>query len=598
MESLIERTDSSFAFETAPGLKAKLEDAVAAIEASVGPESPLVTRCAVLRDRLEGNRLQLAVLGEFKRGKSTFINALLGAPVLPIAVVPLTAVPIFISWSSEPLVRVRFLDGRKPEHFETAEPDAIRDFLFRFVAEEANPKNRLGVARVDLFYPAPILADGTALIDTPGVGSTFQHNTKTALQVIPECDAVLFVASADPPITQTELDYLRRLKAKTERIFFILNKVDYIGAAERKSVAEFLRKVLVENDLFPPEGKIFPTSARNGLIAKQNGDPKQLDGSGIAAIEAHLVRYLATEKAKLLEAAIRSKAADILSQAEAEARLRLQALRIPLEELASKSGAFERALQSIEEQRRVTRDLLAGDQRRLRDELESAIHVLRKDAGAKFAGVIEERIANFGRWDEAAQQVLSAAIQNHFDEAQQEFGESYSDKANALLSRHQGRINELVDLVRRTAADIFNVPFKEHLEHDRFQLGHDPYWVTENIKATLIPDPSRLIDPFLPKASRMNRLRARLVRGMRELVMRNAENLRWAILRGMDETFRKAGAQFNGQLDDAIKATRNVIGEALARRRDTSFAAEPEMIRLNRALEALSQAHLALERRP
>jgi hypothetical protein len=142
------------------------------------------------------------------------------------------------------------------------------------------------------------------------------------------------------------------------------------------------------------------------------------------------------------------------------------------------------------------------------------------------------------------------------------------------------------------------VPFKERLEHDRFQLGQDPYWVTETIKATLIPDPSRLIDPFLPKRSRINRLRARIVTGVQELVMRNAENLRWAILRGIDETFRKAGAQFNGQLDNAIKVTQNVIGEALTRRRDTSFAVEPEMIRLNRALEALSEAHLGLERGP
>ena len=302
---------------------------MAAIEASVGPKSPLVVRCTSLRDRLEGDRLQLAVLGQFKRGKSTFINALLGAPVLPIAVVPLTAVPIFISWASEPLVRIRFLNGREPEQFEAAEPDAIQDFLFRFVAEEANPKNRLGVARVDLSIRRRSSPMGRCSSIRPASAPRFHHNTETALQVIPECDAVLFIVSADPPITQTELDYLRRLKSKTERIFFILNKVDYVGAAERKSVAEFLRTVLEENGLFPPGAKIFPASARNGLIAKQNGDPKQLDGSGIAAIEAHLVRYLATEKAKLLEAAIRSKAADILSQAEAEVRLRLEALQTP-----------------------------------------------------------------------------------------------------------------------------------------------------------------------------------------------------------------------------------------------------------------------------
>ena len=98
MESLKERTDRRTGFETARSLAAKLDDAVAAIEASVAAESPLTVRCRALRERLEGNRLQLAVLGQFKWGKSTFINALLGAAVLPIAVVPLTAVPIFISW--------------------------------------------------------------------------------------------------------------------------------------------------------------------------------------------------------------------------------------------------------------------------------------------------------------------------------------------------------------------------------------------------------------------------------------------------------------------------------------------------------------------
>ena len=74
-------------------------------------------------------------------------------------------------------------------------------------------------------------------------------------------------------------------------------------------------------------------------------------------------------------------------------------------------------------------------------------------------------------------------------------------KRMPLFRAIKSRINGLVDTVRRTAADIFNVPFSQRLEHDTFQLGQDPYWVTENIKATLISDPSRLIDPFLPKGS-------------------------------------------------------------------------------------------------
>jgi predicted GTPase len=191
-----------------------------ALEAAIGSQSPLLGRLRVLRRRLEHERLQLAVLGQFKRGKSTFINALLGADVLPTAVIPLTAVATFIAWRREPLVVVHFKDNARSEEFSPQTTAEIRDILFRFVAEEANPENRLGVERVELFYPADILAHGTVIIDTPGVGSTLRHNTEAALRVLPECDAAFFVVSADPPITEAELEYLSRLKAKMARVFF------------------------------------------------------------------------------------------------------------------------------------------------------------------------------------------------------------------------------------------------------------------------------------------------------------------------------------------------------------------------------------------
>jgi hypothetical protein len=172
-------------------LSAYLDHAAATLRDAATENASLIDRFDSLRERLRHRQLQLAVLGQFKRGKSTFINALLGAPLLPMAVVPLTAVPIFISWRSSPSVCVRFADGRPAQELSADNPDAIREFLFRFVAEEANPKNTLRVDRVEVFYPAPVLADNTVLIDTPGVGSTFRHNTEAALQVLAECDAAV-----------------------------------------------------------------------------------------------------------------------------------------------------------------------------------------------------------------------------------------------------------------------------------------------------------------------------------------------------------------------------------------------------------------------
>jgi Dynamin family len=99
------------------------------LKSAVGSASPLAARLRGLRDRLQHERFQLAVLGQFKRGKSTFINALLGAAVLPTGVVPLTAVAIFIAWRRTPLVIVHFKGDEPSEEFASQTPEEIHNVL-------------------------------------------------------------------------------------------------------------------------------------------------------------------------------------------------------------------------------------------------------------------------------------------------------------------------------------------------------------------------------------------------------------------------------------------------------------------------------------
>ena len=586
MDTLTDDTNQRKGYIDSRALAARLDRAKVALR-GIDSESTLIARLDALYERLCHSRLHLAVLGQFKRGKSTLINALLGVPLLPIAVVPLTAVPTFIFWRSAGCVRVRFRDNRPIEELTADDPDKIRDFLFRFVAEEANPKNHLGVERVDLFYPASILSDGTVLIDTPGVGSTLRHNTEAAFRILPECDAVLFVVSADPPITEVELDYLRRFEAKSAKIIFVLNKIDYLRADERTRVAEFLHGVLEQNGLWTAGARIFSVSARDGMEAKLSGDRSELQSSGVAEMEAYLGEQLAAEKTRLLQRAIRGKALDVLSQACADVSLRIRALEIPLEDLASKCDAFEKALQSIQDQRKVTDDLLGGEQRRVREELERRIETLRKDAALRLAAVIDERIAAADR-GEAAQRALGEVLERLFENSRQEFATAFATTVNSVLSTHQRRIDALIDAVRRTAADIFDVPFRHGLEPETFELGEEPYWLTANIRATLIPDPSRLIDRFLPTGLRTRRVRRRLISEANGLVIRNAENLRWAVFRGIDETFRQAGGRFEERLDDAIAATQGAIQETLVRRRDRTYAIDAGLNRLKQVNDLLA----------
>jgi GTPase Era involved in 16S rRNA processing len=583
-----------------PDLIGILANIESTLEAPVGRASPLITRLRTLRDRLKQERFQLAVLGQFKRGKSTFINALLGAAVLPTGVIPLTAVPTFIAWRRTPLVIIHFKGDEQSKEFASQPLVEIRDILFRFVAEEANPANRLGVDRVELFYPSDILADGTVIIDTPGVGSTLRHNTDAALDLLPECDAAFFVTSPDPPITETELEFLRHLKSKITRVFLVLNKIDYLPSNERSTVVEFLQKILAENCLIDLDQRIFSISARDGLNAKHSGDWLALAASGIAELENNLVHVLAKEKSRWLEDAVRRKATEVVHQASAEIALRVRTMNMPIEELATKLDAFQDALLSIEEQRRTTRDLLSGDHRRLRQTLDSRIDDLRGTIAVKVSRMIDTSLADDvpATWAETARRALAQAMQDEFDAARGPLVTTFAADIAAALDRCQERVNALVDRVRQTAAEILNVPLGPDVEHEPFELGEDPYWVTENVAATLIPNPSQLVDRVLPPSLRRTRVQARMMRQAQKLVIRNGENLRWAVLRGLDETFRKASLRLEKRLDEAVEVTRGVIRDALTRRQDRAFAVQPELDRLATAAASLASARQGLERHP
>ena len=163
-------------------------DSVVAIEGISG--SP----CDELREKIQNNVFNLIVLGQFKRGKTSLINALLGAEILPTAVVPLTSIATILKYGETLNIKVYFNDGRVIE----IEPAGLPDY----VTEKGNPKNIKDVLEVIITYLSPYLKDRVRLIDTPGVGSVYEHNTDVAYRYLPKSDAVLFLLSVDQPVSK------------------------------------------------------------------------------------------------------------------------------------------------------------------------------------------------------------------------------------------------------------------------------------------------------------------------------------------------------------------------------------------------------------
>ncbi|HEX9923049.1 MAG TPA: dynamin family protein [Anaerolineae bacterium] len=261
-----------------------------------------------LSQRLTEERFHLAVLGQFKRGKNTLLNALLGEVILPTAVVPLTAIPTFLHSGLHRQAQVIYQASQPGETFYGHNTDELTIFLTKFVTEAGNPKNQRGVSHVELFHPATLLRQGVVMIDTPGIGSTLRHNTEATLNFLPQCDAVLFLVSADPPITEVEVGFLKEVRSRVAHLFFILNKVDYLSNEERQAALCFFRNVLQDQVGIEGEPSVFCISARQGLQARQTGDITLWQQSGLAEVENHLLKFLVSDKTEVLQTALACKA--------------------------------------------------------------------------------------------------------------------------------------------------------------------------------------------------------------------------------------------------------------------------------------------------
>jgi small GTP-binding protein len=177
----------------------------------------------------------LVVVGEFNAGKSAFINALLGQPVLPEGVTPTTAV----------ITRVRYAPDRT-EH---------RD----------GPLLEVG-------YPLELLRD-VAIVDTPGTNAILREHEEITAQFVPRADLVLFVTSADRPFTETERAFMERIRAWGKKIVVVLNKADLLGSEDELAAQLAFVATSVERLLgFRPE--VYPVSARLALSARDETDAR------------------------------------------------------------------------------------------------------------------------------------------------------------------------------------------------------------------------------------------------------------------------------------------------------------------------------------
>lgn len=184
----------------------------------------------------QNHYLDFAVLGQFKAGKSTFINSLVGRDYLPVGPIPVTSVITRLRYGLQEKAFATFLNG-------SCQEVDIKD-IEQYVSESGNPENRKKVLLVDIETPVLAKIKDVRLVDTPGIGSVWRRNTETTIGWFPETGGVLFLISAERPISEGELSFLQEVYRYSPEIAIVITKIDLFGEAKIKEIESFTAEVL------------------------------------------------------------------------------------------------------------------------------------------------------------------------------------------------------------------------------------------------------------------------------------------------------------------------------------------------------------------
>ncbi len=276
-------------------------------------------RSASLREgkkKLQSHKFAVGILGEFKRGKSTVINALLGREIMPADILPCSATMNRVSYDLQPSVQLNMMDG-------TTNRIAVEE-LAQYVTklDDNSTANAALIEEAIVFYPCQFCQNGVDIIDTPGLNDDERMN-KITEETVPKLDAVIMVLVPDNPFSMSEADFVRNklMCSDIGRLIFLVNKIDTVRPMDRARVVESIRtkieKSVLEKtaEVYGEDSeqyqavkqkiadiRIYPISAQNALDGRigveddTSDNEKLIRKSGMPEFEAALSKMLTEER--------------------------------------------------------------------------------------------------------------------------------------------------------------------------------------------------------------------------------------------------------------------------------------------------------------
>ncbi|MCS3682616.1 GTPase Era involved in 16S rRNA processing/archaellum component FlaC [Salinibacter ruber] len=399
------------------------------LESTVDDHLAFVSDADVSADPIKGVRAQLdegelsvAVVGEINRGKSTFLNALMGEEVFPSRTMVCTAGVTVLDHGEEPRAEVIYKDDTTEEiDLSGTEPaQALKEVVSR------SNKDVQDIQVTRVWYPNPFTGNGLVLVDTPGVNDPDHWREEITYSYLAEADAVIMLLDPMQPLSASETEFLdsKILDRSISNLIFVVNKIDDVPRADREDALERVEEILSEH---VPNPTVYPVAAKPALEAKQTGDEDKLKGTGMPEFEKGLMDFLAKGRGGLLLRTKVQKGLDHLAHIQdtvqqrraaldaekGEVEKRLSDAREQLDRLSRKRDSLEDELEKQQSQiERNLKQVARGRSDYLNNSLKPAV------AGESDAQALQDRALRFQRDSIAA---FRGATEDAFDKLLDEY---------------------------------------------------------------------------------------------------------------------------------------------------------------------------------
>ena len=255
-----------------------------------------------LEERIRAENFKVLVLGEFKRGKSTFINALLGERVLPAYAKPCTAIINEVKWGQPRRALLHFIQsdsGPLQPALEIPVEEIQNYVVIQDGVSESEAINGSPYEKVELLWPLEICRNNVEIIDSPGLN---EHaiRQKVTMDYLSTVDAILFVLSCEVLGSQSEIDVIDNTLRSMghEDIFFICNRFNMIDADEREDIKQHGLSKLAPRTARGAE-RVFFINALGALKGRTSGNGALVAESGVPHLEKELEKFLASERGRM-----------------------------------------------------------------------------------------------------------------------------------------------------------------------------------------------------------------------------------------------------------------------------------------------------------